>query len=126
MAQLMFSKSDVEAVVNPLIRLLRLIFYRKGITLDDFAARCAEHGQRLGMTSNDLNIHRNNLRKPLKKTDEMTWRFFYYMMLNILCLKIVDVRLIFRDADGNLVEIGSSDPVDLDQPKSPVIMEETE
>ena len=60
------------------------------------------------------NIARNNARKTLSKDqDDMTWRFFHYILVNILRLDVLEVRVVVRmEKTGELVEIGSSDRVD--------------
>ena len=113
---LMFEKNDVEAAGPFLVRLLRLLFYRGKITLDQFGTLCGEHGRKLGSTPAMVNTHRNNLRKTLAKDDDMTWRFFQYVLLNIMRINIVEIRLVIKNEKGELIEIGSSDPPD-DLPK---------
>jgi hypothetical protein len=115
---LMFDKTDVDAAGPLLVRLMRLIFYRYKITLDGFAQMVGEHGRRLGSSADAINVHRNNLRNSLNSSD-MTWRFFYYMVLNILRLEVVELRIILREKDGTLIEIGSKDRVDDAAPSSP-------
>jgi hypothetical protein len=109
---LMFSKEDVEAAGPPLVRLLRLIFYRNRISLDQFSALCGEHGRRIGSTPAMINTDRGNHRKALVRKDEITWRLFYYILLNILRLPIEEIRIVIRTESGELVEIGSKDPVE--------------
>jgi len=108
---LMFSKDDVNAVGSPLVRLLRLIFYRNKITMDQFSALCGEYGRRIGSSPSGINTDRGNLRKALLK-DEITWRLFYFILLNILRLNIVEVRFVIRTKTGDLIEVGSKDAAD--------------
>ena len=113
---LMFTKKDVDVSQHQLVRLLRLIFYRKKITISDFSTLFAEHGKRLGRSKENNDIQRNNSRKALLvERDDMTWRFFQYIMLNILKIKIIEIRLIIKTESGKLVTIGSNDPVDDDE-----------
>jgi hypothetical protein len=109
---LMFNKNDVEAAGHPLVRLFRLIFYKNGVTIDGFTRMVAEHGRRLGRTPAMINTARNNHRSTSVGKDEITWRFFHFAMLNLLQLDIEEVILVVRTENGELVKIGSNDPVD--------------
>lgn len=111
---LLFNKSDVEAAGHPLVRMLRLIFYRNKITLDRFATLYADHGRTLGRSKEMTNIAKNNAQKTLHRDQEdMTWRFFHYILVNVLRLDILEVRVVVRmEKTGELIEIGSNDSVD--------------
>lgn len=110
---LMFNKKDVEMSRHPLVRLLRLIFYRNKITLDRFTTLFAEHGKRMGRPPDMNSTYRNNARKTLSVThDDMTWRFFHYILSNVLRLDIKEVIIVFKKENGELIEVGSNDPVD--------------
>jgi hypothetical protein len=109
---LMFDKNQVEEATY-LARLLRLIFYKRKITHDDFSALWAEHGQRLGQSTDVTNTNRNNARRTMSHPDHMTFRFFHYTLLNILRLDIEEFRVVIRDpTTGERVTISSHDPVE--------------
>ena len=118
MSKLMFSKRDVDAAGHPLVRLLRLIFYRRGVTLERFNALYSEHGARMRETPNVTSMNRANTRKALEadkslNNSQMTWRLFYYVLTSILRLNIREVRVVLHDpVSGQVVVIGSHDPVD--------------
>ena len=109
---LMFSKDDVDSVGPPLARLLRLIFYRNRVTLDQFSAMAGEYGKRVGYTPAMINTNRGNLRKALVRKDDITWRLFHGILLNIMRLNIEEIKIVIRTETGELVEIGSKDPVE--------------
>ena len=110
---LLFSKKDVEAAGHPLVRIMRLICYRKKITIDRFSTLYAEHGVRLGRQKDINDNYRNNARKALNpEHDDMTWRFFHYIMVNVLRVDIVELKIVVRSDSGELTTIGSNDPVE--------------
>jgi hypothetical protein len=108
---LMFDKESVEEAGHPLARLLRLIFYRKGVSLDDFSTLWAEHGHRLDLNAQMTNTYRNNARKTMSR-NEMTFRFFHYILLNILHLEVEEIRVVVRNEKGERVVLGSKDPIE--------------
>jgi len=118
MSPLMFSKQDVEAAAHPLVRLLRLIFFRFGITLDKFTALYADHGRRMREDPAVTSQNRNNTRRSLEagrnqNNMQLTWKLFYFITTSILRLEIEEIRVVIRDpSTGKQIEIGSNDPVD--------------
>lgn len=110
---MMFDKKDVDAAGHPIVRLLRLIFYRQKVTLDQFSSMYAKHGKRIGLSPDEINTNKNNARKALAPSkDDMTWRFFHYMLSSILLLDIEEVILVIKLDSGELIEIGSRDKAD--------------
>lgn len=109
---LMFDKSSVEEATHPLVRLLRLIIFKKKMSLDDFSALYAEHGRRLGHSTQVTNTNRNNARKAMSRPDDMTFRFFHYIALNILRLDIESISVVVRTESGDRIVISSTDPVE--------------
>lgn len=115
--KLMFDKKDVDASMHPLVRLLRLIFYKRNITIDKFYTLFSEHGKRLGRSVGENNIQRNNMLKVLNKNhDSMTWWFFCYILFSVLCINIEEVKISFRTESGETIVVGSND--EADEPKS--------
>ena len=109
---LMFDKSKVEEFSHPLVRLLRLIFYKKKVTLDDFSSKYAQHGKILGLHPSITNTNRNNARKALQ-LETMTWDFFSKTLHNILRLNIVDFSVTVQDTDtGKLTTYKFTDKVE--------------
>lgn len=104
--------------MHPLVRLLRLIFFHRGITLDRFSALYAEHGRRMREEPFITSRNRDNTRKALDASKshnnmQMTWRMFFFVLTDILHLQVEEVRIVIRDPNtGHLVDIGSNDPVD--------------
>lgn len=110
---LMFDKEAVEIASHPLVRLLRLIFYRMKITSDDYVALWAKHGQRLGWSPQNANIMRNNSRSPLSDGRVITYRLFSYIIFNILQLEVVEFQIKLREIEtGKTFVVSDSDPVE--------------
>jgi len=108
---LMFDKKDVEEATF-LARLLRLIFYKRRITHDDFSAMWAEYGHRLGQNIQVTNTNRNNARKTMSHPNNMTFRFMHSILLSVLRLEIEAFKIVVRTETGERVVISSDDPVE--------------
>lgn len=109
---LMFDKSQVEEATHPLVRILRHIFYKRRITLDDFSTMYARHGKNLGLAAHMTNTNRNNARKALNHPDKITFVLFNYIMHNILREDVVDHGITIREKDGTLATYKWTDPID--------------
>lgn len=95
---LMFNKAKVEESLHPLVRILRHIFYKRRITLDDFSTLYSRLGKELGLHSSKINTNRNNARKALHHSD-ITINLFQYIILNVLRLEIVEYAITVRDQE---------------------------
>lgn len=107
----MFDKKDVDEATHPLAKLLRMIFYKRNITLDKFSGLFAAHGKRLGISNSEVATMRENQRKAILK-DHITFQTFSVILYNILHLDIVDIAITFKDDDGNIVTYKNTDEVD--------------
>ena len=112
-SNLMFDKQAVEQSTHVLVRLFRLIFYKRRITLDDFSARYVQYGNRIGMSKYRIGTHRVNDRRALCSLDKITYTLFSKILLNILRLDIVEVAVTIKDTKtGELTTYRSTDPVE--------------
>lgn len=112
-SNLMFDKQAVEKSTHVLVRLFRLIFYKRKITLDDFSARYVQYGNRIGMSKYRMGTHRVNDRRALSNLDNITYTLFSRILLNILRLDVVEVAVTIRDTKtGELTTYRSTDPVE--------------
>jgi hypothetical protein len=110
---LMFDKSQVEAATHPLVRILRHIFYKKKITLDNFSTLYAQHGKRLGLAPHVTNTNRNNARKALNHVEKITFVLFRYILYNVLHEEVVEFSVTIKNLEtGELVTYKNTDPID--------------
>ena len=110
---LMFDKESVGAATHPLARLLRLIFFRKKITLDDFSALYAQYGQRVGSSVYHTTTRCANARRALLDPDNLTYERFRRELYNILRLEVVEIAVTIRDEKtGQLITYKSTDPIE--------------
>lgn len=106
--KLIFRVSDILKTVNPIAKLLRMIFVDRRITDDQLNAAHFEFERREGKLSRDINTSRNNAKKMLAK-DRVTVQQFE-KMLTILNLRIVDMGYTLQDLEtGEVKEYKISD-----------------
>ena len=119
---LMFDKTSVtDAVDCPyaktipdhmLIRLLRLIFYRKKITLEDFSRLYQQYGHRLSWCQDEIRIDSNNDRRALASSNKLTIFLFIRILLNVIRMDIESFEITCHDLDtGERITYNSSDQV---------------
>jgi hypothetical protein len=95
-----------------LIRLLRLIFYRKRITLEEFSRLYQQYGQRLNWRQDEIRVDNNNDRRALASPTRLTIFLFTRILLNVIRLDIEDFEIVARDTvTGERVTFGSNERV---------------
>jgi hypothetical protein len=110
-----FTKQDVNHARDPLVRLLRIIFFRCGITHDIFNRRHYDYFQRERLDEKTLTTHRNNLRRRLAETDKLTFRAFRFVLTDILRKDIERIRVDLKDrATGELTTYDSTEIVGME------------
>lgn len=62
---LMFKLRDIAAVTNPIAKLLRMIFYQKRLTEEEFYERHRKYKETIGKTSGQINTDKGNLKKTI-------------------------------------------------------------
>ena len=72
---LLFDEDAMMEVNHPLSSLLRQIFYARKITIKQFSDLYTEQSAHLGLSNDELTIHRNNFRKAMSQ-DDITWDVF--------------------------------------------------
>jgi hypothetical protein len=124
MTQLMFDKAAVgepylHTSAQPalpdhfLVRLIRLIFYIRHITLDDFARLYQTHGTLSHWASSETRIRHNNDRKAITTGNKMTMYLFSRIAYSILRMDIVGIAVVVRNRQtGQRTTYCSSDSVD--------------
>lgn len=109
---LMFDKDKVNETHHPLVRLIRLIFYKRKITLSIFSTLYAQHGRILGIHSDMTNTNRNNMRKALNRVDSLTFVSFKHLINDILRLEIMEFSVTVKDHEtGETITYGSNDKI---------------
>lgn len=117
---LMFDKSQVEEASHPLVRILRHIFYKKRVTIDEFSTMFIQYGKRLGLASNQINTNRNNARKALNIANNITFAFFMSIVYNVMHLEVVEFSITVIDPETKeLVTYKNTDPVESMQKVKP-------
>lgn len=120
--QLMFDKTSVETAVKQpapddvpdymLVRLLRLIFYNKNITLEDFSRCYTDYGKRLNWKPNEIRVRHYNDRKALIFSNKLTIFLFIRIILNVVGVNIESFEIVARNTvTGERVTYSSNEPV---------------
>lgn len=99
----LFSVSDVLNTINPIAKLLRLLFVNKRITDQEFHDAHRAYCEEGGLSSTDINTDRNNQRKSLLKPRMTVDQF--EKILQILGLRITDISFdVFDPTTGRTEE----------------------
>lgn len=83
-----FEPQDIGKVINPIAKIVRMLFVDEDITKEEFHARHTEFCLRGGRLKKDINTDRNNLVRTLKRPRVTVLAF--EKALAVLGLKIVD------------------------------------
>lgn len=107
---------DSIAQVAPdlfLVRLLRLLFYKKRITLDEFFCLYQKHGSALKWSPDEIRMKHNNDRTTIASPSKLTMFMFMRIVYSILREDVVSMSVVLRDpTTGRCDTFSSSDPVD--------------
>jgi hypothetical protein len=109
--QLLFNKEDIARAKNPLLRLFRLICYKRNITLDDYRAMIYKYELAEGKTMAQVQTCISNTKKAIFG-DSLTIMQFE-RNLNYIGLDIMDLIVITRDEEGELITYATSDSAKL-------------
>ena len=94
-----------------LVRLLRLIFYIRNVTLDDFSNLYHRYGRRMSWSQSKIRTMKTNDRDAIGTQDRVTMDRFMKMICGVLCLDIVSLSVIVREEDTGRIITYSSDDV---------------
>jgi len=111
-----------EAGISHLTRLVRMIYYKLGITNDQFTDMHMAAGQTLGLTSDQIASSRGNVRKAITKTSDISWMRFNEAVDGVLEIETVAIIYKGRIRDkitGEVREVifDSSEPITEADPK---------
>lgn len=96
-----------------LARLLRLIFFARQLTLDDFAGLYQAHGKAVNWPSDDIRARHNNDRRAIASPTKLTLYLFIRIVCNILRQDIVRFEIVVRDPrTGQRTTYRSDDPLE--------------
>jgi len=114
MFQYFFDYTTVRTTHDMLVRLLRIIFYRRKITVDDFVRYHSEYWIRWnrGDALIPESIDRNNQRRTILN-DKITWGKFRFVISDLLRLDIKCISITVRDSNGELVVYSSDDEINI-------------
>jgi len=107
-----FDYATVMETKDTLVRLLRIIFYKRGITTQDFVRLHGDYWSRWNRDDERVSeaTHRNNQRRATLN-DKISWAKFVYVILELLRLDIVRVSVTLRDRDGIETVYASDDVI---------------
>lgn len=109
---LIYNSEKVRRAHDRLIRIVRLIFFREKITLEDFDELHRRQIMRFPKTQTQINSSLNNARRLLKE-DKISWDKFQYLVVDILRYEIVDFRITVKNPETGLeMTISANDYVD--------------
>ncbi len=109
-----FQKVDIETVCDPLVRLLRLIFYRQKITFDHFLASWLRYGHTQNLPHNTIITRCHNDCKVLDNPRSITFNKFHRLLTEHLDVELVSLQIVVQDpGTGEIVIYGSADPDNL-------------
>jgi len=107
-SRLLFSTDEVNEPTNPLVRIIRALFYREGVTINKFVDIFARYWQRERRDPNKLAGQRHNTLRTLQKVDQVSWRAFEGAVLRIFRMEMIDVTVTLRKNDtGEIFKISS-------------------
>lgn len=96
-----------------LVRLLRLIFFLRQITLDEFMRLYQTHGISSNWSSDEIRVRHQNDRKALLNPSKLTIYLFNRVVYSVLGMDVVGLAVIARDPlTGRNVRYSSIDPID--------------
>ena len=97
----------------PLVRLLRLIFFRLKITLDDFANLYHTHGKTINMPPETIRARHNNDRRSISSPTKLTLYLFNRIVYNVLRMNVIRFEVVLEDPKtGQITIYRSDDPLD--------------
>ncbi len=100
-----FEKDQVNSATKPLNRLLRLIVYHRGVTVDHFTHLFSRwHVRQMGMPEAMTSIARSNHRRRLLEIEKMSWQTFQRLLQGIFCLPISRFSVTVVNNDGSETE----------------------
>ena len=109
-----FTEEDVLATNDPLSRMLRIIFIKKGVSHQMFAKRHREHAQNvLGEVPSRISTSKGNMLSAIKRPC-VSFKKFYEVVVDILGY---DIDMTFTLTDAN----GVSDPIGYNQSINEVV-----
>lgn len=104
-----FNKEKVGYAKHPLVRLLRLILYRKNITFDDFTRCHNRYAKIYGVSPKDANSDKGNHLKTMQKVTGITFQKMHHILVSIFRLEIIRFSITIRDPNTNEVITYNSD-----------------
>lgn len=113
-----FDSEAVRSAKDPLTKLLRIIFHRRGVTTDDvvrFHSYYWNLWNRGDQQSNAASTHLNNQRRMLLDTT-ISWRKFWWLIIDLLRLEVVNMSITIKEKDGSEITYSLTDPIKPDQP----------
>ena len=111
MSGLVFTKEKVNQTRLPLVRLLRIIFYKLKVTNDDLIRMHMRYWSRTRPGDHTAVTHRNNLRRRIDDDMSLTWKAFHFVLNDIMRLSVVRISVTVIDPDTNEEVIYNSDEV---------------
>lgn len=94
---LVFRAVDINQTLNPISRLLRMIFVHKNVTLEHLKEAHEKYTEKEGKFPKEINNDRNNIKKALFKS-RMTIHIFERLLL-ILGYGIEDISLTIKNME---------------------------
>ena len=113
---LIVKREEVLETNDPIARILYLLFYRMGMTHDEFTRRHSNFWLDMGSKSREaINTDRNNIlgaiRKALKVS--MTWSYFYHILTMPMGFTLVKLSMKIKDnKTGQVYVINHTDKPD--------------
>lgn len=96
-----FSREETNLSKDPLVRLLRLILWHRGVTVDDFNESFSRwHRVDMGYPPAKTTLSRSNHRRRLLDIEKMTFPTFQRLLNGIFRLNVKRVAVVIEDDDG--------------------------
>ena len=107
---LMFTKKTVNETYDHLTRLLRLVMYHNGVTLDNYAQMYSDHASRVSKKPETIQSGCTNEKRTLFGNSITSQKFFFNIQ-DILRFRIVRISLTVKDPYSEVEYVYHSDEV---------------
>lgn len=111
--QKFFNANAVRTARDPLVQLLRVIFFRRNITTNDFVQLHGNYWKIWNRDGADENesTHRNNQRRALLD-NFVSWKKFWWIISDLLRLEVIRLSITIKTSTGEEITYASDDPVE--------------
>ena len=106
---LLFDKEKTQQAKHTLVRLLRIIMYKKGITLDDYTKCHNRYSKTYHVPTKESQSDKSNHFKTLNKVTGITFQKLHHILVSIFRFDIVRFSITLRDLETGEISVYHSD-----------------